>query len=62
MAAIEPTGLYTYAEVAKLCRVSPLTVKAWGRRGYLKVSKMTPTAHRITGEALLAFVRERTTS
>lgn len=53
--------LYTRAEVAKMCGVSPDTVRRWVREGRLTPTRLTLRSVRFSSEELTRFIREQTT-
>lgn len=48
------TELLTARELAKRLRLSPDTVRAWGRRGVIPTLRLSPKACRYDADAVLA--------
>lgn len=46
--------LLTAEELARRLRVSPETVRAWARRGYIPALRLSPKVIRYNAEAVLA--------
>lgn len=55
----QATELMTARELAKRLRVSPETVRAWARRGYIPTLRLSPKVIRYNAEAVLAVLAER---
>jgi excisionase family DNA binding protein len=55
----QETELMTARELAKRLRVSPETVRAWARRGFIPTMRLSPKVIRYNAEAVLKALADR---